>query len=502
MTPARVGRYELQEVLGTGGFATVYKAVDPRLDAVVAVKVLAENWSHQPEVRRRFRTEAVLLRRVQSESHVPGIVEVFDIDESEDGRPFFVMSYADRGTLSARSGTEPWTPSQVVPVIDSLTETIGALHASGVVHRDLKPSNLMLRSDRNAAAGSEGGLIGVGERMIVGDLGLAKDLNHETTTLSLGGGTQRYMAPEQIDPTRQVDGRADVYASSVLVMELLTGRGSAPAEKDRYAPESPPAIAPEVWTELQRGFADDADARHPSMAHWRHALVSALVPPAPGAGLPPPPPPLQATAVTATGTAESVPTTAATAGGRSKLVVAGLVALGLLLLIGIGAAVLLSGDGADPIVGPESIEVGETVRYRVEAEPDSAIVWTDWNGARISNADLQVTPVLPGILNFSVNIDGERSSRSVEVRPSPVGPSIEGPETITVGTLATFTASAEVGDVSQYWLDPAGVRSEGPRLLIEPTQTGDLSIALVSVGADGVERGVRRTVEVDGRVDE
>ncbi|MDQ3461841.1 MAG: serine/threonine protein kinase, partial [Actinomycetota bacterium] len=100
----RLGRYELHDVLGTGGFATVYRATDPSLDAVVAVKVLADNWSRDPDVRRRFRAEAVLLRRVQAGGAVHGLVEVHDIDEDDAGQPFFVMGYADRGTLATRSG--------------------------------------------------------------------------------------------------------------------------------------------------------------------------------------------------------------------------------------------------------------------------------------------------------------------------------------------------------------------------------------------------------------
>ena len=107
LTPQFFGRYEVIEAIGAGGFATVYRANDPNLDTTVAVKVLAENRAFDPEIWRRFRNEAVLLRRVQSEGNVPGIVEVFDIDETEDGRPFFVMGYADGGTLADRAGGEP-----------------------------------------------------------------------------------------------------------------------------------------------------------------------------------------------------------------------------------------------------------------------------------------------------------------------------------------------------------------------------------------------------------
>lgn len=79
MVRVRAGRYELHEVLGAGAFATVYRGVDPRLDAPVAVKLLADNWSQDVDVRRRFRAEAVLLRKVQAEAEVPVLIDVFDI---------------------------------------------------------------------------------------------------------------------------------------------------------------------------------------------------------------------------------------------------------------------------------------------------------------------------------------------------------------------------------------------------------------------------------------
>ncbi len=132
----RLGRYELGDVLGTGGFATVYRATDPSLQAAVAVKVLADNWSRDPDARRRFRAEAVLLRRAQSAGSVRGLVEVYDIDEDDGGQPYFVMAYADRGTLANRARGGRWTGADVVAVIDALAETVGALHENDIVHRD------------------------------------------------------------------------------------------------------------------------------------------------------------------------------------------------------------------------------------------------------------------------------------------------------------------------------------------------------------------------------
>ena len=105
-----IGRYRLERVLGRGAFATVWLGHDETLDADVAVKVLADNWAADEDVRRRFTEEARILWRADS----PHIVRVHVVDELDDGRPYFVMDYADRGTLEQRmseraAAGQPWS---------------------------------------------------------------------------------------------------------------------------------------------------------------------------------------------------------------------------------------------------------------------------------------------------------------------------------------------------------------------------------------------------------
>lgn len=221
-----VGRYELHDVVGTGGFATVYRATDPSLQAVVAVKVLADNWSRDPEARRRFRAEAVLLRRARSVGGAQGLVEVYDIDEDGAGQPYYVMGYADRGTLAERARCGPWSAADLVPVIHALADTVGALHDDDIVHRDLKPSNVLIQSDGRAGTNGPGRLVRHDERLLVADLGLARDLRRETTHLSFAGGSRPYLAPEQLTGG-PIDRRADVHAATAIVAELL---GSSPGQ--------------------------------------------------------------------------------------------------------------------------------------------------------------------------------------------------------------------------------------------------------------------------------
>ena len=96
--PQRLGRYVVRRRIGNGAFATVWLAYDEQLDSPVAVKVLADNWSEDEHIRRRFQEEGRYLRKVES----PHVVSVYDAGELDDGRPYLVMSYADQGTLADR----------------------------------------------------------------------------------------------------------------------------------------------------------------------------------------------------------------------------------------------------------------------------------------------------------------------------------------------------------------------------------------------------------------
>ncbi|SEL36375.1 serine/threonine-protein kinase [Streptacidiphilus jiangxiensis] len=200
----KLGRYLLVERLGAGSFATVWKAYDPELDTDVAVKVLAENWAANADVRERFLAEARLLRRIAS----PRVVRVHDVGVQED-RPYFVMDYVRGGTLADRVGH--CDPQEALRLAAEAGYAVQVLHEAGVVHRDVKPSNLLL------AAGSGP------TRVLVADLGSAKQLA-DASGLTVTTGTPAYMAPEQAFQTGGFDGRADVYALAVVAYELLTGQ--------------------------------------------------------------------------------------------------------------------------------------------------------------------------------------------------------------------------------------------------------------------------------------
>ncbi|GAB2556103.1 serine/threonine-protein kinase [Kribbella endophytica] len=265
--PSRLGRYVVRRRLGSGGFATVWLAHDEQLDAEVAVKVLAENWAHDDAVRRRFLEEGRFLRRVESEH----VVQVHDVGELEDGRPFLVLTYADRGTLADRLKKAPLAPADAVGVVVQVGRGLQALHRRGLLHRDVKPANVLFRSTDE------------GERAVLSDLGLGKSLD-EVSRITMPGGTPSYVAPEQAMGER-LDERADQYSLGAVAYAALTGR--SPHQVDGLgaagrvnAPAPPSSLGFDVPDKIDdaivRALDPDRANRWPDVASFTRELVGAL----------------------------------------------------------------------------------------------------------------------------------------------------------------------------------------------------------------------------------
>src|SRR5260221_8960886 len=217
-TPKKIGRYEILEELGHGAMGTVYRAKDPAMDRVVALKtiislVLASEQGS--DFRERFYREA---RAAGALAH-PGIVPVFDVGEHE-GLPFLVMEFISGKTLAdtVRKG-ERMTLDRVCEIGQKIAEALGYAHHHGVVHRDIKPANILLTSKEAHGI----------ERPKITDFGVAKLAAGHTTLTGQILGTPAYMPPEQFTGA-PIDGRADIFSLGVVLYWMATGEQPFPGE--------------------------------------------------------------------------------------------------------------------------------------------------------------------------------------------------------------------------------------------------------------------------------
>lgn len=272
--PDRIARYRVGSVLGMGGFGTVVGALDEMLDAQVAIKVLASEHAADPTTRERFVREARLLRRV----HSPYVIAIHDIGELDDGRPYLVMELASGGVLADRiSPGVPVDAAGVEQTIRALAAGLGALHGAGVIHRDVKPANLLVVDDGPTAGDrsltvQRPGLLADSERLVVGDLGLAKDQDRTAAGPTIVGGTPFFRSPEQTRRGESIGPQADIYGATGVIWNLLTGEppgGEATMEAQL-------ATAPDGWRAFfGRGLAPDPESRFSTMDEWADAALDA-----------------------------------------------------------------------------------------------------------------------------------------------------------------------------------------------------------------------------------
>ncbi|WP_426509588.1 protein kinase domain-containing protein [Dactylosporangium sp. McL0621] len=200
------GRYELRSVIGRGGMAEVWLAVDGRLGRGVAVKMLHHDGGADPSLPERFEREAHTAARL---SH-PNIVAVYDVGV-DDRTPYLVMELVQGHSLADELAAGPLDPQRAVRIAEQVCDALAAAHDAGVVHRDVKPANILI--------GDEG-------RVKVCDFGIARITDRAQTSLTAPAtvlGTSSYMAPEQVlgEP---VDARTDLYALGCVLYAMLTGR--------------------------------------------------------------------------------------------------------------------------------------------------------------------------------------------------------------------------------------------------------------------------------------
>ncbi|WP_437283711.1 protein kinase [Sorangium sp. So ce375] len=200
-------RFQIEGLAGSGGMGHVYRARDRQSGDTVALKVLRRAGKGELS---RFSCEVEALSALR----VPGVVRYIAHGVTAGGKPYLVMEWLAGETLAERVARRGLTPAESVDVVARVAETLGVLHAQGVVHRDLKPSNLLL---------VEGRL----DRAMVLDFGIARfRFDQQLTMPGTVLGTPEYMAPEQARGERRVDARADVFALGCVLFKCLTGRSA------------------------------------------------------------------------------------------------------------------------------------------------------------------------------------------------------------------------------------------------------------------------------------
>jgi len=230
-----LSHYRIHEQIGSGGMGVVYRAHDERLDRDVALKVLPPGTVLEPDARRRFHKEALILSKLNH----PNIATVHDFD-TQDGTDFLVEELIDGLSLDAMLSSGPLSEKEVIRLGTQLAEGLAAAHEHGVIHRDLKPANVRVTPDA---------------RLKILDFGLAVmlrgEVNPNAITESLSetkslAGTLPYMAPEQL-LGEKLDARTDIWAAGSILHEMATGRrpflGSGPALTDAILHQPPPAIS-------------------------------------------------------------------------------------------------------------------------------------------------------------------------------------------------------------------------------------------------------------------
>src|SRR4051812_42267177 len=263
-------RYELEELVGTGGMSSVFRAHDRLLDRKVALKILHEQYTADEDYVERFKREA---RSVAALSH-PNIVTV--IDRGEHGeRQFIVFEYVEGENLKRlieRRGPAP--VANALELAIQIARGLSFAHQQGLIHRDVKPQNVLLNGDGRAK---------------VTDFGIARSLNvqHGMTQTGTVLGTSDYIAPEQAQGQR-VDEHSDVYSLGVVLFELLTGEVPFAGENFvavamRHINEPPPSVrarrsdvSPRIEAAVQRAMAKNPEDRFQTMAEFCRELEACL----------------------------------------------------------------------------------------------------------------------------------------------------------------------------------------------------------------------------------
>ncbi len=269
----RIGRYEILDELGRGAMGVVYRARDPSIGRLIAIKTIRMTELSDPVESERLR------ERLRREAHSagilshPGIVVVYDVGQEGDLAYIAMELVPGRSLESLLADSRPPSPQLILNILRQTAAALDYAHKKGIVHRDIKPANILI---------SEDGVVKIT------DFGVAKiSSSHQLTVAGTVLGTPNYMSPEQIQG-KPVDGRADQFALGVIAYEMLTGEKpftgeqltavlyKIVAEPPRPPQEVNPSLPWPVSLVLNRALAKDPEERYPSCTEFINALEKAL----------------------------------------------------------------------------------------------------------------------------------------------------------------------------------------------------------------------------------
>jgi serine/threonine-protein kinase len=475
-----VGNYRIAGKIGEGGMGSVFLAEHMLIGRQAALKMLLRELCHNQELVQRFFNEA----RAATAVRHPGIVEIYDFGYHTDGSAYIVMEYLEGESLASRIRRARILPEiRAAALCRQVAGALGAAHAKGIVHRDLKPDNIFIVPDAD---------IPDGERAKVLDFGVAKLAGEHSgaikTRTGMIMGTPAYMAPEQCKGAGQVDARADLYALSCILFEMVCGRppfiaegaGEVMAQHIYHpvpVPSSVAAVTPKLEQVILRGLAKEPEQRFASSAEFVAALQVAVpsgsypqgaaskttvaVPGwAPGREAPAP----RTTLSSATGASQPLPLARA----RGSWVLPVLAAV-VLALVGGAAALFASGSDGEPATAalepapPEPAPPAPAPKPEPEPPPQPAP---------------EPAPVPP-----------KPARVSIEIASQPDGAEIYRlPQSVRIGkTPMTYTMDAVDGEVV-FVLRKRGFRDETIAVPASADATKSVVLARATVARPAGER--------------
>lgn len=267
----KLGQYELTDIIGRGGMATVWRAYQSSLDRYVAIKLMAAQFSNDESFAKRFNQEARSIAKLRHTN----ILAVYEYGQ-EEGQPYIVTELLEGGTLREFM-RKPLELKQMARIIGQIADALDYAHSQHMVHRDIKPSNILMGTQRVA-----------GDRAVLADFGIVKVLaDTKMTQTGVGIGTAEYMSPEQA-AGETLDGRSDEYSLGIVLYEMLTGVTPYKADEplaimmghvNKPLPDPRtfnPKIPAEVVEVLRKVLAKYPNERYNSVGDFAEALQQAV----------------------------------------------------------------------------------------------------------------------------------------------------------------------------------------------------------------------------------